>query len=96
MIFKSMLSAQNAINCVIMIHVSFLIMFIMLMESQCPRNVKIPQVYILGRSRADEAEQLSYAETRIDDLKAFTRNPSLTNGIEIEDAIPFFHGHGPA
>ena len=59
-------------------------------EINVPAVVEEPQVYILGRSKADEAEQLSYAETRIDDLKALTRKLSLANGVEIEDVMRFF------
>ena len=65
-------------------------------EINVPDIVEKPEVYILGRSKADEAQQLSFAETRLDDLQALQRKSRLYNGVEVEDVMRFFHGDGPA
>lgn len=57
--------------------------------------VETPKLYILGQSPSTDKDQLSYIETRLEDLKE-CQVSKTTNGIELKNEIRFFSGDGPA
>lgn len=59
-------------------------------------EVERPEIYIVGRCRSTDIEQLAYCETRCECLQGLTEKLELSSGIEISDVMRFFKGDGPA
>ena len=57
--------------------------------------VERPHIYILGRCKSSEIEQIAYVETRAECLKELSVMLKTQNGVEVEDVMRFFHGDGP-
>ena len=59
-----------------------------------PALVEEPHLYILGRCREKEVEQLAYVDTRRECLDQLTNNLQTSKGVPVVHVIRFFHGDG--
>lgn len=57
--------------------------------------VERPYLYILGQSKSSDLDQLSYIQTRLDDLRLINK-PTIHNGMKVYDTLRVFSGDGPA
>ncbi|KAK3718960.1 hypothetical protein QZH41_017573, partial [Actinostola sp. cb2023] len=59
-------------------------------------EVERPEIYIVGRCRSTDVEQLAYCETRCECLQDLHNSIEISPGITITDTMRFFKGDGPA
>lgn len=59
--------------------------------------VEKPKMHIFGQSKSTDVDQLSYCETRMNDILRLTNSTTVTeNGIRIHDKLRVFVGDNPA
>ncbi|KAK3700756.1 hypothetical protein QZH41_010938, partial [Actinostola sp. cb2023] len=59
-------------------------------------EVEKPELYIVGRCKSSDEEQLGYIDTRCECLRGLSQNFEVMAGIPINDVMRFFKGDGPA
>ena len=59
-------------------------------------EVEKPEIYIAGRCRSNDVEQLAYIETRCDCLSKLANQMDVSPGVPVTDVMRFFKGDGPA
>jgi len=59
-------------------------------------EVEKPEIYIVGRCRSSDAEQLAYVDTRCECLRGLSQHLDIIPGVAISDVMRFFKGDGPA
>lgn len=59
------------------------------MEKPCLYNV------ILRQSKSSDLDQLSFIQTRLDDLRLIDK-PTIHNGMKVYDTLRIYSGDGPA
>lgn len=58
--------------------------------------VEKPEIYIVGRCKSSDAEQLGYIGTRCDCLRGLANHIDNGPGVPVTDLMRFFKGDGPA
>ena len=59
-------------------------------------QVEKPEIYIIGRCKSSDVEQLAYVETRCDCLGEMANHIEVSPGVPVTDVMRFFKGDGPA
>ena len=68
-------------------------------EVDVQTEVEKPEIYIIGRCRSSDTEQLAYVESRLCCLQHLQKIPPIEKEgctVEINDKMRFFHGDLPA